>query len=44
MKNEVDNNMYTINFHLLRHIHGTVKALGPLRAYSTRSAERSIGK
>ncbi|KAG2209614.1 hypothetical protein INT45_013814, partial [Circinella minor] len=41
--NEIDNNMYTINFHLLRHIHGIVKALGPLRAYSTRSAERSIG-
>ncbi|KAG2214625.1 hypothetical protein INT45_003977 [Circinella minor] len=43
MKNEVDNNMYTINFHLLRHIHGIVKALSPLRAYSTRSAEHSIG-
>ncbi|KAG2216728.1 hypothetical protein INT45_013839 [Circinella minor] len=43
VKNEVDNNMYTINFHLLQHIYSTVKALGPLRAYSIRSAKRSIG-
>ena len=44
LKDNVTPNMYTINFHYLRHIHDTIKALGPLRGYSTRSAERAIGK
>ncbi|KAG2219471.1 hypothetical protein INT45_008119 [Circinella minor] len=43
LKNEVTPNMYTVNFHYLRHIHGTIKALGPLRGYSMRSAERAVG-
>ncbi|KAG2216539.1 hypothetical protein INT45_004230 [Circinella minor] len=43
MMNNVDKNMYTVNFHYLRHIHTICSKLGPLRAYSTRSAERAIG-
>ncbi|KAG2211734.1 hypothetical protein INT45_005428 [Circinella minor] len=43
LKDNVTPNMYTVNFHYLRHIHDTIKALGPLRGYSTRSAERAIG-
>ncbi|KAI9488089.1 hypothetical protein BDB00DRAFT_849943 [Zychaea mexicana] len=43
LKTKVTHNMYTVNFHLLRHIPATIEALGPLRGYSTRSAERAIG-
>ena len=43
MRENVSPNMYVLNFYLLRHIHETVEALGPLRAYSIRSAERAIG-
>ncbi|KAG2215835.1 hypothetical protein INT45_002904 [Circinella minor] len=35
--------MNNVNFHYLRHIHTICSKLGPLRAYSTRSAERAIG-
>ncbi|KAG2215452.1 hypothetical protein INT45_011870 [Circinella minor] len=43
MMNNVDENMYTVNFHYLRHIHTICSKLGPLRVYSTQSAERAIG-
>ncbi|KAG2219254.1 hypothetical protein INT45_009862 [Circinella minor] len=43
MKNNVSTNMYNVNFHYLRHIHDTCLKRGPLRSYSTRSAERAIG-
>ncbi|KAG2225344.1 hypothetical protein INT45_005588 [Circinella minor] len=43
MKNKMDHNLYTVNFHLLRHFHDIIEKLGPLRGYSTRSAERAIG-
>ncbi|KAG2216592.1 hypothetical protein INT45_001980 [Circinella minor] len=33
MMNNVDKNMYTVNFHYLRHIHTICSKLGPLRAY-----------
>ncbi|KAG2200176.1 hypothetical protein INT45_010823, partial [Circinella minor] len=42
MMNNVDKNMYAVNFHYLRHIHTICSKLGPLRAYSTRSAKRAL--
>ncbi|KAG2213007.1 hypothetical protein INT45_000059 [Circinella minor] len=42
MKNNMDHNLYMVNFHLLRHFTEIIKKLGPLRGYSTRSAERTI--
>ncbi|KAG2216517.1 hypothetical protein INT45_002651 [Circinella minor] len=44
MKNKIDHNLYTVNFHLLRHFHDIIEKLGPLRGYSTRLAERAIGE
>ncbi|KAG2216487.1 hypothetical protein INT45_001813 [Circinella minor] len=43
MKNKISSNLYTVNFHYLRHIHDIIQKLSPLRGYSTRSAERAIG-
>ncbi|KAG2209615.1 hypothetical protein INT45_009870, partial [Circinella minor] len=43
MKNNMDHNLYTVNFHLLRHFAEIIEKLGPLRGYSTQSAERTIG-
>ncbi|KAG2216785.1 hypothetical protein INT45_009672 [Circinella minor] len=43
MMNNVNKNMYTVNFHYLRHIYTICSKLGPLRVYSTQSAERAIG-
>lgn len=43
MKTNISSNLYTVNFHYLRHVHEIIQKLGPLRGYSTRSAERAIG-
>ncbi|KAG2219299.1 hypothetical protein INT45_011314 [Circinella minor] len=39
----MDHNLYTVNFHLLRHFPDIIEKLCPLRGYSTRSVERAIG-
>lgn len=36
--------VFTITQHYLVHIPGTIKALGPLRAYGARALERAIGE
>ncbi|KAG2227679.1 hypothetical protein INT45_004721 [Circinella minor] len=43
IKNHMDHNLYTVNFHLLRHFPDIIEKLGPSRGYSTRLAERAIG-
>ncbi|KAI9243130.1 hypothetical protein BDA99DRAFT_544617 [Phascolomyces articulosus] len=42
MKNNVDQNLYNVNFHYLQHIHEMCSKLGPLRGFSTCSAEWAI--
>ena len=43
MLSKIPNNLYTSCFHYLRHIPDALTKLGPMRAYSTRSCERTIG-
>ncbi|ORY94097.1 hypothetical protein BCR43DRAFT_507313 [Syncephalastrum racemosum] len=43
MLTEVSHNLYTISWHLLRHLPATIAILGPPRSYSCRSMEASIG-
>jgi hypothetical protein len=49
LKGEIDSNhlcvsVFTPNQHYIRHLKQVVETLGPLRAYSTRSLERTIGR
>ncbi|KAI7846613.1 hypothetical protein BDC45DRAFT_542720 [Circinella umbellata] len=39
----LDHNLYTANLHYIQHIASMIRVIGPPRAYSARSAERTIG-
>ncbi|KAG2211979.1 hypothetical protein INT45_014171 [Circinella minor] len=41
--NNMNHNLYTVNFHYLRHIPEALQQLGPMRAYGVRSMERAVG-